>query len=151
MRRITFLLLIVLTSGSFISAATVTAADESAIRQLIQRYVDARNQMDQAALRKLFTEDADQLVSTGEWRRGLDNLLQGAMVSSKKENGKSSVTVESVRMVGKDAAIADGRYETAARGAASPRKMWSTFVLERHGDGWRITAIRNMLPTPTVP
>jgi uncharacterized protein (TIGR02246 family) len=150
MRWITSLVLFVVTAGSFFGAPGLTA-DENTIRQLIQRYVDARNQMDQAALRELFTADADQLVSTGQWRRGLDNLLEGAMASSKKENGKSSVTIESVRMLGKDGAIADGRYETSALGDAPPRKMWSTFVLQRTGDGWRITAIRNMLPTPAVP
>jgi uncharacterized protein (TIGR02246 family) len=150
MRWITSLALFVLTAGSLFAAPTLTT-DENAIRQLIQRYVDARNQMDQATLRELFTADADQLVSTGQWRRGLDNLLQGAMASSKKENGKSSVTVESVRMLGKDGAIADGRYETSALGAAPPRKMWSTFVMQRTKEGWRITAIRNMLPTPAAP
>jgi uncharacterized protein (TIGR02246 family) len=131
--------------------AADSSADDSAIRQVIQRYMDARNHMDQAALRELFTPDADQLVSNGQWRHGLDNLLEGAMASSKKENGKSTIAVETVRMIGKDAAIADGRYETSAAGAASARKMWSSFVLRRTANGWRITAIRNMLPTPTAP
>jgi uncharacterized protein (TIGR02246 family) len=150
MRWITSLTLFVLTTRSLFPAPTLTA-DENAVRQLIQRYVDARNHADQAALHELFTADADQLVSTGQWRRGLDNLLQGAMASSKKENGKSSVTIESVRMLGKDGAIADGRYETSTADASAPRKMWSTFVMQRTGDGWRITAIRNMLPTPAAP
>jgi hypothetical protein len=26
--------------------------------------------------------------------------------------------------------------------------MWSTFVMTREGGGWRIAAIRNMLPAP---
>jgi hypothetical protein len=29
--------------------------------------------------------------------------------------------------------------------------MWSTFVMTRTKDGWRITAIRNMLPAPPTP
>jgi uncharacterized protein (TIGR02246 family) len=106
----------------------------------------ARNHNNAAALRRLFTPDADQLVSTGVWRHGLDDLLKGAMASSQKENGQSSVTLESIRMLGRDTAIADGRYETSAIGAASSRKMWSTFVLRRTSAGWRIAAIRNMLP-----
>jgi uncharacterized protein (TIGR02246 family) len=148
MRWITSFVLFVLTAGTVFGAPPSTA-DENAIRQLIQRYMDARNHMDEAALRELFTADADQLVSTGQWRRGLDNLLQGAMASSKKENGKSSVTIESLRMLGKDGAIVDGRYETSTADAA--RKMWSTFILQRIGQGWRIVAIRNMLPAPAGP
>jgi len=29
--------------------------------------------------------------------------------------------------------------------------MWSTFVMTREAGGWRITAIRNMLPAPPAP
>jgi uncharacterized protein (TIGR02246 family) len=150
MRGIIFFLLFALTISP-LSGAPASNADENAIRQLIQRYVDARNHMDEAALRGLFTPDADQLVSTGQWRRGLDNLLEGAMASSRKENGKSAVNIESVRILGKDTAIADGRYETSGADAAAPRKMWSTFVMRRVPEGWRITAIRNMLPTSATP
>jgi uncharacterized protein (TIGR02246 family) len=150
MRWITSVVLFALTICPLFGEPTA-AKDDNAIRHLIERYVEARNHMDERALHGFFTPDADQLVSTGEWRRGLDNLLQGAMASSKKENGKSSVTVESVRMVGKDAAIADGRYETSSAGASAPRKMWSTFVMQRTTEGWRIAAIRNMLPTPSAP
>lgn len=128
-------------------AADAPASDDSAIRALVQQYMQARNGKDQGALVRLFTADADQLVSSGEWRRGRSELLKGAMASSRKENGQSSVELESVRLIGHDAAVADGRYETSAIGTATPRKMWSTFVLERTPEGWRIAAIRNMLPS----
>lgn len=133
-------------------SATAAGSDDAAIRTLVQRYMDARNQKDEAALRQLFMPDADQLVSSGEWRRGLDALLKGAMASSKKEGGNSSVILESVRLIGTDTAIADGRYQTSVIGASSSpgltRRMWSTFILRRTGEGWRIAAIRNMLPSP---
>jgi len=128
-------------------ALTAAGPDDASIRQIIQRYVDVRNHMDETTLRSLFTADADQLVSTGQWRRGLDKLVEGAMASSKKETGHSTVTLESVRLVGSDAAIADGRYETSSTGSSAPRKMWSTFILQRTSAGWRIAAIRNMLPS----
>ncbi len=133
------------------SAAAVPTQDDTDIRALIAQYVDARNHNDASALRELFTPDADQLVSSGEWRRGRDALLSGAMASSKKENGHSSVVLESVRLIGSDAAIADGRYETVTARNSTPRKMWSAFILERTVTGWRITAIRNMLPSAAVP
>jgi uncharacterized protein (TIGR02246 family) len=132
-----------------VSSAT-SSSDDEAIRSVIQRYVDVRNHFDEVALRELFTPDADQLVSSGEWRRGLENLVQGAAASSKKENGQSSVVVEHVRLLGPDVAIVDGRYATSAVGASLPRKMWSTFVLLRTDGRWRIAAIRNMLPTTPV-
>ena len=43
--------------------------------------------------------------------------------------------------------IADGRYEIAG---PTVRSMWTTLVLARGSDGWRISAIRNMLPAPAA-
>jgi hypothetical protein len=43
-------------------------------------------------------------------------------------------------------ALADGRYEISGASAADARKMWTALVLTRSSSGWRIAAIRNMLP-----
>ena len=116
------------------------------IRDVVRRYMDARNNRDAEATRSLFTDDADQLVSSGEWRKGIDELVRGAMASSQKETGKSSITVESIRFLEPNVAIADGRYETSSALTGTSRKMWTTIVLRNTNRGWRITAIRNMLP-----
>ena len=120
--------------------------DTSAVRDTVAQYVKARNTKDAEAVRKLFTQDADQLVSTGEWRKGLDNLVRGAMASSQREMAQSSIDVESVRFVDHDVAIADGRYQTKSL-AGETRNMWTALVLKRTESGWRIAAIRNMLPS----
>jgi uncharacterized protein (TIGR02246 family) len=122
--------------------------DEAAIRQVVQKYVDARESMDAKAIEALFTEDADQLVSTGEWRKGRGEVVKGTMASSQSSTGKRTITVVSVRFPAPGVAIADGRYEIAG---AVTRSMWTTLVLTRGSDGWRIAAIRNMLPAPAAP
>jgi len=139
----------VLLTSTFLGAWYARAADpeERAIRQLVEQYVNARNAQDATATRALFTSDADQLVSSGEWRRGIDALINGAMASSRREAGKSSIEIESIRFVEPDVAIADGRYETFSKESGASRKMWTTLVLKRTQTGWRITAIRNMLPS----
>ncbi len=110
--------------------------------------MDARNSKNGAAVRSLFTADADQLVSTGEWRKGIDALVQGAMASSRKETGKSAITVESIRLLDPNVAIVDGRYETSNAATGKSRSMWTTLILKHTDLGWRIAAIRNMLPAP---
>src|ERR1700693_2465455 len=115
--------------------------DEAAVRQMVKRYADARDVSDQKAIGALFTDDADQLVSNGEWRKGRDALVRGMLSSSARETGKRVLAVESVRFVGADVAIADARYEIGER------KMWSTFIMKRGSGGWRIQAIRNILTT----
>jgi uncharacterized protein (TIGR02246 family) len=122
------------------------AKDDAAIRAVVEKYVAARDQIDAKAVAALFTSDADQLVSSGEWRRGLDAVVRGTMASSQASSGKRTVTVETVRFIATDVAIADGRYEIAGTAGAQDRKMWSTFVFRKTGEGWKIAAIRNMLP-----
>jgi uncharacterized protein (TIGR02246 family) len=118
-------------------------SDDSAVRDLVARYMAAREAQDPARVEALFTEDADQLVSSGEWRRGRAALVKGAMASSRANEGRRTVAVETIRFLTPDIAIADGRYEIAG---AESRRMWSTFVVQRTASGWRIAAIRNMLP-----
>lgn len=124
------------------------ASDEAAIRSLVGQYMAARNDKNVEATRSLFMPDADQLVSSGEWRRGIDALTRGMMASSQKEAGTSSIAVEHIRFVEPDVAIVDGRYQTSSASTGAVRKMWTTLIVKRTQDGWRIAAIRNMLPAP---
>ena len=124
------------------------ANGDAAVRQVVARYLEVRNHPDAMKLKALFTADADQLVSSGEWRRGRESLVKGAMASSRKEAGNSSIQLDSVRFVTKDVAMADGDYATHTAGAAAGRKMRTTFVIKHEPDGWKIAAIRNMLPAP---
>jgi uncharacterized protein (TIGR02246 family) len=123
------------------------AKDEAAIRDVVKGYVDARERQDPAAVGALFTSDADQLVSSGEWRRGREALVKGTLASSVRTGGTRAITLETIRFPAADVAIADGRYEITG-GAGGDRRMWSTFVMVREGSTWRIAAIRNMLPAP---
>jgi uncharacterized protein (TIGR02246 family) len=121
-------------------------ADEAAVRDLVARYVDAREHRDAKAIEALFTADADQLVSSGEWRKGRDAVVRGTLASSEASAGRRTIEVESVRFFSADAAIADGRYEIAGSGSVPARRMWTSIVCARTPEGWRIAAIRNMLP-----
>src|SRR5262249_42723332 len=105
--------------------------EDGAIRELVGKYVDARERIDPKAVEELFTADADQLVSSGEWRRGRDAVVRGTIASSNSTGGKRTITVETVRMVTPDVAIADGRYELTGLAGGSTRSMWTTLVLKR--------------------
>jgi uncharacterized protein (TIGR02246 family) len=141
-------------TSSCLAAASATAsafapepgADEAAVRQVIQRYVDAREARDARDIEPLLTPDADQLVSDGTWRRGRDELVKGMLESSRKNPARRTITVESVRMLTPDVALADGRYTQKGRDGGADRVMWTSITLKRGADGWRIAAIRNMLP-----
>jgi len=132
-------------------AAAGGSGDETAIRELVQKYMDARDQQDPRAIEALFTSDADQLVSSGEWRKGRSDVVKGTMASSQSSGGKRSITVTSIRFVAPGVALADGRYELTGLAGGATRNMWTSLVLTRGAGGWRIAAIRNMLPAAPVP
>jgi uncharacterized protein (TIGR02246 family) len=126
----------------FAAQLVAASGDDAAVREMVNRYADARDLSDPKAIGALFSDDADQLVSNGEWRSGREALVRGMLSSSARETGKRVLAVERVRFLGSDVAIADARYEIG------DRKMWSSFIMKRGSGGWRIEAIRNMLPTP---
>ena len=124
------------------------SADEVAVRQLVATYVEAREQRDTKRLSAILAPNADQLVSSGEWRRGRDELIRGMLESSGRNSGARTIEVEDVRFIAPGIAIANGRYEIAATAEGQKRTMWTTFIVARTKGVWRIEAIRNMLPAP---
>ena len=124
------------------------SADDTAIRALVQKYMDARDKQDERAVDSLFTDDADQLVSSGEWRKGRADLVKGTLASTRNSGGKRTITLTSIRMLAQRVAIADGRYELTGQSTGDNRSMWTSFVLTKQSSGWKIAAIRNMLPAP---
>jgi uncharacterized protein (TIGR02246 family) len=140
------ILFLLLSVAPWFTQKNASNNDEAAIRAVVARYVDARERIDPQAIAALFTSDADQLVSSGEWRKGREAVVKGTMASSTNNSGKRTITVESVRFITPDVAIADGRYELTGLAGGARRSMWTTLVLKRGGKAWRITAIRNMLP-----
>jgi uncharacterized protein (TIGR02246 family) len=132
--------LFICAAGLLLTAGLFAQTDDDAIRAIVQKYMDARESQDVAAVASLFTPDADQLVSSGEWRKGRDELVKGTLASSRNSTGKRTITLTSIRYLAPGLAIADGRYELGER------KMWTCFVLRKEGSIWKIAAIRNMLP-----
>jgi uncharacterized protein (TIGR02246 family) len=114
-----------------------SAADETAVRAVVAKYVEARESRDPAAIGALFTDDADQFNSAGEWRRGREAIVKGTLQSSQRNSGARRITLKAIRFPAPGVAIADGEYGIGAQ------RLWTTLVLRREKDEWRITAIRN--------
>jgi uncharacterized protein (TIGR02246 family) len=123
------------------------SADEAAVRAVVAKYMAARELRDSRAIEALFTADADQQTTSGEWRRGRAEIVPGTLQSSERNQGVRTIRIASVRFLTSDVAIADGPYEIAPASGAPARRMWTSIVLTRASDGWRIAAIRNMVPT----
>ena len=116
------------------------------MQALIDKYSQAREKRDTALLKNILTADVDQLVSTGEWRNGITEAVKGMLISSASAPGTRTLTVEKVKMINTHSAIVDCKYEIQ-NADGSPRRMWSTFFAVTEKGTWKISAIRNMLPS----
>lgn len=133
-------------STVFAQHAPDRTASETEITSLIAQYSQARETSDTVLLKSILTVDIDQLVSSGEWRYGMEGAMAGMMRSSSSNPGTRTLTVENIRFLRGKSAIVDARYVIRNTDGAE-RKMWSTFVVVRKKKHWKIAAIRNMLPT----
>jgi len=149
MKKTTLLLLshlacIIVLNGQDIK---VNDKQQKEITSLIDQYSQAREKRDTALLKTILTPDVDQLVSTGEWRVGINAAVEGMLKSSANSPGTRTLHVEKIQAISPSSAIVDCRYEIQnADGTA--RKMWSTFIVIADKKAWKIMAIRNMLPAP---
>src|SRR5438309_203276 len=99
-----------------------------AISALIRSYATARENRDTALLKQVLTKDVNQLVSTGEWRNGIEAAVQGMLKSSTNNPGTRTLLIDKIRMLNSNCALVDCRYEIQ-NSDSTIRKMWSTFMV----------------------
>lgn len=144
----TILILIIISSLHLFSQNKARLNDDEKINILIDQYSKAREMQDTILLKKILTSDIDQLVSTGEWRHGLTSAIKGMLRSTASHTGKSIITIDKIKYLTSFTAIVDTRYDVP-NADGTIRNMWSCFVVVKDHTGWKISAIRNMMPTVT--
>ena len=148
MKKILLCCVITIVCSQFVSGQSTnpSAEDQKALTALIEQYSQARENKDTVLLKKILTTDVDQLVSTGEWRDGIKTAVDGMIKSSATSPGTRTLRVEKIKMLTSTSAIVDCRYEIK-NPDGTDRKMWSTFIVVGNKNTWKISAIRNMLPS----
>ena len=110
-------------------AGQQVSGDEAAIRDVVKAYVAAREQSDPSAIGALFADDADQLTSSGEWRKGRDEVVRGTLESSRRASGTRTITLETIRFPAAASPSPTGatrsRALRTAPGGCGPRFCWS--------------------------
>src|SRR5690606_33620642 len=121
-------------------------SDEAAIRAVVASFIATREASDPESLRALLTEDADQRVTSGSVRAGRDAVVQGSLQTTQETGGRRTISLETIRFITADVAIADGPYDIVGRSDGPDRHYITTMVLRRVDGEWKIAAIRNMQP-----
>jgi uncharacterized protein (TIGR02246 family) len=123
------------------------AADEAAIRAVVQAFIDTREANDAQGLAALLTADVDQMLTSSRFRSGRDAVIEGSVSTTQSTGGSRTIDLETIRFVTSDVAIVDGPYLSLGRADGSDLRMHTTMVLTREDGLWKIAAIRNMVPT----
>ncbi|GAA0880691.1 hypothetical protein GCM10009119_36610 [Algoriphagus jejuensis] len=116
------------------------------IHTLIEQYSQARETRDTVLLKKILTEDVDQLVSNGEWRNGLRAAVDGMLRSSTANPGIRKLNVDKIKFLSDEIALVDCKY-IITDPSGTERNLWSSFTVIFQKKSWKISAIRNMNPT----
>ena len=148
MKSIFLLLTFTVTSIFVLRAQNIMPGEKQKkdIYSLIDKYSQAREKRDTVLLKTILTTDIDQLVSTGEWRNGIGASVAGMLKSSANSPGTRTLNIEKIRMIIPNSALVDCKYEIQ-NADGTVRKMWSTFIVVTDKGVWKISAIRNMLPS----
>ena len=120
--------------------------DALKIHTLIEQYSQARETRDTVLLKEILTEDVDQLVSSGEWRNGIREAIDGMLRSSTANPGIRKLHVDKIKYLSDEIAIVDCRYVLTSPNGTE-RNLWSSFTVIFHKKHWKISAIRNMDPS----
>ena len=138
-------------TGDALAQSGDRAADEAAIKAVIQAFIDTREANDAAGLTAVLTPDVDQRQTSGNMRSGRDAVVSGSLQTTQATGGRRTITLDTLRFLSPDVAIADGRSESLGRADGTDQRMLTSIVLRREADGWKIAAIRNMLLTAPAP
>jgi uncharacterized protein (TIGR02246 family) len=148
MRNLSIVLLLVALAPTVWTAGQ--AGDEPSIRKVLQQYDETRNRGDWKAYGALFIPDADQLTSSGTWRRGTTEIMKSTadITATTYKGGKYTTTVDRVRVIAPTVALVDGAFEISNLAGGGTRKGLISMVLVKDGGQWRVAATRSMVPTP---
>ena len=124
---------------------------------ITNKYVEATNNHDAAAIGALYTDDAIFVTDTGplygsqaieKWHMDLFNGWQ-------PKNRTTTIDPDSVRMLGQDNLTDSGDWSETGRGNNGedvPAKGYWSAILTHQGDAWKICALTwNVTPAPPAP
>ena len=150
------------------SAATergCTPQDERTIRQIGTRFSVAWREMDAERIALMFTEEGDMRHPDGAIERGREIIRDNRreLFTRREYRGSSHpVTLNDIRCLGLDVAVADGKWELRGLGdrVDNPPRPFAglcTLVVRRAAGQWLIDAWRytidpppNTTPAPTI-
>jgi uncharacterized protein (TIGR02246 family) len=127
--------------------ATPNAAEVAAVRKTAEEYARAFNKGDARALANLWTRDGEYAGPDGESLRGREAIMKAYKDFFKKNpQARVEVKVESVRVLGRQAAMEEGTLKLHLPGEKEPEETRYSVLHVLEKDGWRMATVREWVP-----
>jgi uncharacterized protein (TIGR02246 family) len=126
------------------AAAREPNPDVQAIGDVLGRFIKAYNARDAQALGELFSPDGEIEDEDGALTRGRDPIVaRFARIFSDGASGTLAVTPDSLRFLGTDLAIEEGRASVTTRAGEPPQTNRYSAIYTRQGGRWLHARIRD--------
>jgi uncharacterized protein (TIGR02246 family) len=128
----------------------LSAADESAVRSLVNQFADSWNRHDMKAMRELDTEDVEWINVVGHYWRGQETVYKGHVAIHKGMSAGTSVSVESatIRSIAPTVAVAVATMHWGP--SPDPHFSWvvaaksrCSFTMVKRDGIWKIVHFQN--------
>jgi uncharacterized protein (TIGR02246 family) len=137
--------------------ATQAAPDEAkpetpelaAVRKTADAFTSAFNSGDAKAVAAFWTKDGEYVGPDGATLRGREAIAKEyADFFKKNPKARVEVHIDSVRLLGRQAALEEGTLQLRLRGDKEPGVSRYSVLHVREDDGWRMASVREWIPNP---
>lgn len=140
-------LLLMLVQSTHAQTPATHAADETAIKQLVQQLQDGWNAHDGKAFAAAFAADADYVVVNGTKVKGREEIEKGhaGIFATIYKDSHNVGSVKSIRFLRSDVAIVhvEWNLEHSIGGGRSKARAMNSLVVTKDNGKWSIAAFHN--------
>jgi uncharacterized protein (TIGR02246 family) len=121
----------------------------AAVRKTADEFTRAFNAGDAKAVAAFWTKDGEYVGPDNETLRGREAIEKAyAEFFKKNPKARAEVKIESVRLLGRQAALEEGALKLQLPGEKEPGESRYSVLHVREDDGWKMASVREWVPDP---